>query len=126
MVMELKVAPVRSFTAVRWLVRPSKTRSSRVAADPLGATPPTQLDPVLHLLPGPAPLQMNVAGASRVSSCSRLSRRGLRSYVLPRGRTNNFNQRAQVKNAMAGPFRGVPTKRSQIYLKTDFLTCTAC
>src|SRR5262245_9291587 len=98
MVIELKTAgppaTVMSLTAVRCVVRLSKTRSSRAAATPVGAwlSPVVlliQLPGALHfwaLAPEAAPVQMYVAGASRFSRSSRWGRcPDLRAF-LGRGR----------------------------------------
>src|SRR5262249_28036926 len=112
MVIELKTAgppaTEMSLTAVRCVARLSKTRSSRAAARPVGAwlSPVVlliQLPGALHfwlLTPEAAPVQMNVAGASRLSRGSRWRRRlGLRAW-LARGRKTDRSQRVQGEDAI--------------------------
>ena len=66
----MPVPVARSLTlAGRWAPA-GKTRSM---AAPLGATPPCQFPGVLQLAFAPAPVQVNVAGASRSSNCSKRS-----------------------------------------------------
>jgi hypothetical protein len=73
-VIELNVAPAaRLFVEVKLPAPAGKTRSSLFAAAPVGTTPPSQLAAfVQFVFPAPPPpVQVIVAGVSRVSSCSR-------------------------------------------------------
>src|SRR5581483_2629833 len=89
MVMDVKLAPTKSLTVFRSAIGTPVGKSRESPG--LGATSPTQFLPVVHLLSGEeppvsgAPSQMNVAGASRSSSCSIHSRKreGLRAMDFP-------------------------------------------
>src|SRR2546421_6324885 len=74
MVMALKLGELRLLVLVSRLAPDGNTRLSSVAAEPVGAAPPCQLPPALQNELLPAPVQMNVAGASRDSNCSTCSR----------------------------------------------------
>ena len=75
MVIELKTAEAKSLWVLSWRTpRKSKTRLSMVAFVAVGATPPSQLAPVVQLLFSPMPFQTNVAGARRSSNCSNLKK----------------------------------------------------
>src|SRR5438477_12320140 len=72
MAIELNVAPGCRSSVLVWVAAPAgKTRSSALAAGPVGAEPSSQLPGLLHRLLPPAPLQVNVAlGFSRDSRAS--------------------------------------------------------
>src|SRR5262249_15450576 len=84
------------------------TRSSRESADPLGAAPPPQLAPVVQFESGPCPLQVNVAGARRVSSCSSVSRRGGVAWVFCLERYRERNRREKGNEDIRQPSGGAP------------------
>src|SRR3989441_4147986 len=71
MVMELKLAPLKVLLFERRAAPLGKTRSSPPV--PVGATPPDQLLPLVHLLFPAPPLQVNVCAAPRGASVSRAS-----------------------------------------------------
>src|SRR5205823_14281142 len=73
MVMALKLGLLRLLVLSSRLAPAGNTRLSSEAAEPVGATPPCQLAPVDQLELPPPPVQMNVAGARRDSSCSTCS-----------------------------------------------------
>src|SRR5262245_4686831 len=94
MVIELKVAPLKSFWAVNLAALAGKTRSS--PREGLGATSFCQLKRLLHLLSAPPPSQTNWAGTARASRCSRVRWRDRAAALEALGRTNDFSQRVQV------------------------------
>src|SRR5438552_18274974 len=102
MVIDLNVGvPVRSFSELV-CVTVGKARSSKALARPLGAPVVPQLAALLHRLSEPPPPdQMCVAGARRVSSCSK-RRRCLRDVriVRPVGCTKERSQRTQENGTM--------------------------
>src|SRR6266545_4284540 len=57
------------------------SRSSTEAGLPVGAVPPAQL-PLVFQLASTLPVQLKVAGVTRVSSCSRFRRLRLRVFLL--------------------------------------------
>src|SRR3984893_12331320 len=97
MVIELKDPPAMSLLVLNVAALVGKIRSSSGMAEPVGATPVFQLAASLQLLSGPPPIHVKVAGAKRVSRCSRCKARrprfGLRSGFT-RGRNSERNQRA--------------------------------
>src|SRR5882724_11541047 len=98
--MELKVALAMSFLAMNWAAPALNTRSSRLMGEPVGATLPTQLAGVLQFWLAPSPLHVNVAGASRFSSCSNRSWVRRVRMGLTCGRSNDRNQPDQEKKDM--------------------------
>src|SRR6516162_1694140 len=86
-----------------------KIRSSLLAARPVGAVlvELCQLAGLLQLALLPAPVQVKLAGAKRLSSCSRLKMRRalLLTQLLSRKRNNEFNHQV---NRMDRSFSTVP------------------
>src|SRR5262249_35842299 len=84
-----------------------KIRSSLLAARPVGAAPPCQLAGLLQLVLPPFPVQIKLAGARRLSSCSRLKMRRALFFplLLSRKRNNEFNRQV---NRMDRSFSTVP------------------
>src|SRR5438128_7461425 len=108
MVIDLKVgvSPLtggRSLNVFCCLTPLGKTRSSRVSGEPVGACPPCQFWASLQRLSGPAPDQLKVAGASRVSRGSTDMRRPVclfRERALPLTRNIDRSQRAQTRDVI--------------------------
>src|SRR5437016_3321072 len=81
MVMELKLAPTKVLLFARRAAPPGKTRFSPPA--PVGATPPDQLLPLVHLLFPDPPVQVNVCAAARGASVSTASTARTAAARLP-------------------------------------------
>src|SRR5712692_8708209 len=89
-----------SSTVLRSAVAGVLSKTRFVAGDEAGANPPTQLAALLQRLSPPPPFHVKVAGAKRVSRCSRVKRRRGRRYVATWERNSVRSQRNQENEDM--------------------------